>query len=368
MPAFWASWADPLQMVHERHPVIGLKQRALDGVLSAEVHAFQTMKQWKWSLAQCGEVDDLSCGTPPPSIDNIAFSGRSGASSLDVPKAVQLREQRWLLHRRTIPHALMQISFVCCFSDAFVCFCLLSLALAGVAIFSILLATTAQHAAETGVFGRRGFALESAVARICREAGARVSTNVCVRDLDLTAPNVERWSTTAQCSHDELRCKQHVGVKNALTRNLWVFAPVLSWWCLAGEVAGRWSAEIVTSSGCWQRPSSEPSLLRRRVESAWRLRWSSMLSCAAARAFAGPQTQWRWRWRHSQPWPTFCRSIVMQVWGEACCFFVWFFCGRECAVHFFYLNVCKKKSDFGHMLCSQTLATSPFELGTLINV
>ena len=61
VPAFWASWADPLQMVHERHPVIGLKQRALDGVLSAEVHAFQTMKQWKWSLAQCGEVDNLSC-------------------------------------------------------------------------------------------------------------------------------------------------------------------------------------------------------------------------------------------------------------------------------------------------------------------
>ena len=39
--------------------------------------------------------------------------------------------------------------------------------------------------AQAGVLGRRGFALESAAARVCREAGARVSTNVLVRDLDL---------------------------------------------------------------------------------------------------------------------------------------------------------------------------------------
>ena len=37
----------------------------------------------------------------------------------------------------------------------------------------------------SGVLGRRGFALESAAARICREAGARVSSNIFVRDLDL---------------------------------------------------------------------------------------------------------------------------------------------------------------------------------------
>ena len=39
--------------------------------------------------------------------------------------------------------------------------------------------------ARTGVLGRRGFALESAVARICREARGRVRTNVFVRDMDL---------------------------------------------------------------------------------------------------------------------------------------------------------------------------------------
>ena len=41
---------------------------------------------------------------------------------------------------------------------------------------------------RAGVLGRRGFAVESAAARICREAGARVSTNVLMRDLDLGVP------------------------------------------------------------------------------------------------------------------------------------------------------------------------------------
>ena len=38
------------------------------------------------------------------------------------------------------------------------------------------------------MLGRRGFALESATARVCREAGGKVTTNVMVRDLDLDDP------------------------------------------------------------------------------------------------------------------------------------------------------------------------------------
>ena len=38
--------------------------------------------------------------------------------------------------------------------------------------------------ATAGVLGRRGWALESVAARVCREAGARVQTNVFVRDMD----------------------------------------------------------------------------------------------------------------------------------------------------------------------------------------
>ena len=39
--------------------------------------------------------------------------------------------------------------------------------------------------ARAGVLSRRGYARESVIARVCREAGGRVTTNVLVRDLDL---------------------------------------------------------------------------------------------------------------------------------------------------------------------------------------
>ena len=45
--------------------------------------------------------------------------------------------------------------------------------------------------ARAGVLGGRGWALENVVARICREAGGRVTTNVLVRNLDLVGPGVE---------------------------------------------------------------------------------------------------------------------------------------------------------------------------------
>ena len=114
------------------------------------------------------------------------------------------------------------------------------------------------------MLGRRGFALESAVARICREAGARVSTNVFVRDLDLIAPNVmdeRRREVVAEglplhggaqlvidttlvsalrrdgaprpsaATTDGVALQAARRRKNALTGNLWVLAPALSWWC-----------------------------------------------------------------------------------------------------------------------------------------
>ena len=39
--------------------------------------------------------------------------------------------------------------------------------------------------ARAGVLARRGFSVESVAARICREAGGRLTTNILVRDLDL---------------------------------------------------------------------------------------------------------------------------------------------------------------------------------------
>ena len=39
------------------------------------------------------------------------------------------------------------------------------------------------------MLGRRGYALESIMARICREAGGRVRTNLMIRDMDVPPPN-----------------------------------------------------------------------------------------------------------------------------------------------------------------------------------
>ena len=69
-----------------------------------------------------------------------------------------------------------------------------------VLVSPMFLATTRSACATTGVLGRRGFAVESAAARICREGGGRVRTNVLVRDLDLgqnaeTACHVEECDT-----------------------------------------------------------------------------------------------------------------------------------------------------------------------------
>ena len=63
---------------------------------------------------------------------------------------------------------------------------------AGVASHSI----AAPHRAACSraeMLGSRGFTVESTVARVCREAGARVSTNLLVRDLDLPVAPDDAW-------------------------------------------------------------------------------------------------------------------------------------------------------------------------------
>ena len=57
---------------------------------------------------------------------------------------------------------------------------------------------------------------------------------------------------------------------------------------LAGEVGGRWSEETQTFLRILARAKarSEPPILRKRLEQAWRMRWAATLACSAARAFA----------------------------------------------------------------------------------
>ena len=165
------------------------------------------------------------------------------------------------------------------------------------------------------VLGGRGWAAENA-ARICREAGGRVTTNVMVRDLDMVGPHVDdarRLGTgflfLAQLAVDTTpvsarrtdgparrRAAQQDGVaaETARQRNV---RTTLGWsdltadfssWSWRSKWGGRWSretqafiAQLARAKAC-----SETQLMGRRVEHAWRLRWSALMACAAARAVA----------------------------------------------------------------------------------
>ena len=175
--------------------------------------------------------------------------------------------------------------------------------------------------ARAGVLARRGFALESAAARVCREAGARVTTNVMVRDLDLEAMNVQDGCRLevvadglplhggAQLVIDTaivsaLHCggTPHIGAANVDGLRLAAARRRKERTCpefvaprspcrldvLATEVGGRWSTEALVFLSLLARAKarSEPHLMRARAQQAWKLRWLSILGCTSARAVA----------------------------------------------------------------------------------
>ena len=81
--------------------------------------------------------------------------------------------------------------------------------------------------AVAGVLGRRGFAVESAAARVCREAGGRVTTNVRIQDMDIVAPN----------RFDERRVEVLAdGLPPVPRRPSWLWTPL---WCLCWAENGE---------------------------------------------------------------------------------------------------------------------------------
>ena len=136
---------------------------------------------------------------------------------------------------------------------------------------------------RAGVLERRGFALESAASRFCREAGGRVTTNVLVIDLDVAVPNAldgRRLEVVAD------------GLPLFGGAQLAVDTTLVSLLHAKGSPhrhaadTGRWSDEEMAFLLARAKASSEPRILKKRVEQAWRLRWLSMLGCAAAWALA----------------------------------------------------------------------------------
>ena len=173
----------------------------------------------------------------------------------------------------------------------------------------------------SGVLGRRGFALESAAARICREAGARVSTNIFVRDLDL-APlggvDGRRLEVVAEglpvfhgaqlaidttlvsplradgVPHRQCATSDGAALQAARRRKERTYRELSGTQgrarlvVLAAEVGGRWSEETRCFISLLARAKvrSLPKIIRARAQQSWHFRWGSILSCAAARALA----------------------------------------------------------------------------------
>ena len=170
------------------------------------------------------------------------------------------------------------------------------------------------------MLGRRGFALESVGARICREAGGRVRTDMLVRDMDLDVPVTDNRRLEvvvdglplrgrAQLAVDTtLVCALHadgtprrgaaasdgVALKAARRRKEATYPELVGphsrakLVVVAVEVGERWSSETRSflSQLARARARQEVPLLRRRAEQAWRMRWGAMLACTAAKAVA----------------------------------------------------------------------------------
>ena len=179
--------------------------------------------------------------------------------------------------------------------------------------------------ATAGVLGRRGFAVESAVAQICREGGARVSTNVMVRDLDISQSNstdsrrleviaeglslfgggtvgsrchlglcvAQGWHREEENRHDKRRGTPR-GPRAQRGRARLVV--------IAGEVGGRWSQE--TKAFLWSlasdKANSAPKLLRGSASSAEVDQLACVLSSKGFRdVSAGAELFPRRRWQTS---------------------------------------------------------------------
>ena len=193
-----------------------------------------------------------------------------------------------------------------------------------------------HHAAcaEAGVLGRRGFAFESAAARVCREAGARVGTNILVRDLDLVPqgrPDSRRLEvvadglplfhgaqlaidTTHWCPQwDETVCHVHVvpgGWSSPHHRQKKKRENVsrVDWSIWAGKARGpRLRSGREASETQWFKARARTEPVPHQTRAAWLRRWMTISACSSASVLTvstGSERRWGVRWPNS----IHCRS------------------------------------------------------------
>ena len=174
---------------------------------------------------------------------------------------------------------------------------------------------------EAGVLGKRGFPLERAAEQVCREAGARVRTNVFVRDMDLAEHNLldnrrlevvadglSLWNgsqlaidtTLVSPLHRDGTARRKAATHNGAAlqyarRRKSTTCPELTGEggrarlvVLAAEVGGRFSEEAASFVHALAKAKSRshPPVLRGRVREALSRRWEGILACTAAKSFA----------------------------------------------------------------------------------
>ena len=349
--AYWSSWADCLPMVHHRHPMVAATLVAqLSG--NPETRCLSAVREAKHELAIAGfespSWQAIACGARPARRepeDHEPGTVRRGwqheAASVVEERAreamfTRVSDQVKALVRSqggpgagapftatptcretTIPSHLFRVLLLRRLRQ--------QLPLAGRACrCGRLLDSFGHHRAacpRAGVLSRRGFSLESAAARICREAGGRVRTNAFVRDLDVPDANAGDgrrlevvvdglplfggWQlavdTTLVCAlHGDGRPRRGAAEMDGVAlltarrvkeRRYPEFVGVQArarLVVLAVEVGGRFSKETngFLTGLAKARARSETPLMQRRVEQAWRMRWSWLLGCAAAKAVA----------------------------------------------------------------------------------
>ena len=354
--AYWASWADSLAMTRQRHPQTadrmvqelerggeGLAPCLREAAAAAESlrdagfdncptwqavsngarpeqdadgdreHAFEPGGQSRGWQSQAAEHEDakehrqlLASLDPASRALLLSQAGPMAARALTVlPTAPETKLEAHLFRVVLLRRLRMPLPYSACR-----CRC------------RRVLDPLGDHRSacgNAGVLGPRGFPLEKAAARVCREAGARVATNVFVRDLNLdgcpqdnrrlevVANGLPLWQG-AQIAVDTTLVSPirrdgqprpnaarvpGAALSNARRRKETTYPEFgLARRCrltvLAAEVGGRWNEETVVFLRLLARAKAErvPEGLRQATARAYTMRWSGLLAASAQRSFA----------------------------------------------------------------------------------
>ena len=348
--AFWGSWADCLEMVKARHPQVaqdmmtGFRSQR-SGCLSSVTGAVNRLLEVGVHVPEWKEIAD---GLRPEDLGVAEWEpceGRGWQRHASATVHDQYREQVVWPHLSLAERALVRSQSGPLASVPFTALPIHRISRMDPEPFRVLLLrrlrmplplnvracrcgrlldVLGHHRAacsRVGELGKRGFAAESAVAQICREGGARVSTNVMLRDLDISPPHSSDGrrlevvaeglclfggcqlaldATVVSTLHGDGTHRRKADVKDGVAlkearRSKEATYPEL---CrgdgrarlvvIAGEVGGRWSQETKDFLWCLacEKSKSSPRLLQGSVRVGWYRRWCCLLACSTAKAVA----------------------------------------------------------------------------------